>query len=263
MKKLLLTVFLLPISLLASEISTYLKANYIKAPALETALKAEGFEVLGAYDAMGDSKHHIIVITNADLKKAASEEKRGFAGVLKVLVDAEKNTLVVTNPEYFMHAFLQDDYKEDKAKSITSSLSKAMGSFTNSKLSLDDDDLEGYHYMFGMPYYEDMVEVAEGEHLAQKLEKNAGANLVFKLDLGKSVVYGIAMPIEKEYIAAIEAQDHAAFLPYMVMIEDGEAKILHGKYYLAISNPGLSMGAFMKISSTPGEIEDFMTALFK
>lgn len=49
----------------------------------------------------------------------------------------------------------------------------------------------------------------------------------------------------------------------MVLIEDNEAKIMHPKYYLAISYPKLSMGDFMSISSTPDDIEDYMKGLFK
>jgi len=116
-----------------------------------------------------------------------------------------------------------------------------------------------------------MIEVAKGKNLAQKLQTNAGDNIVFKIDMPKATLYGVAMPTEKGekyYVSEIKGQKHAAFLPYMVLIEkdsDGEqeAKTLHPKYYLAISYPNLSMGEFMGISGTPGDIEDYFTALFK
>jgi len=39
--------------------------------------------------------------------------------------------------------------------------------------------------------------------------------------------------------------------------------MLHAKYRIAISFPDLSMGQFMKIFSTPGDIEDIMKSLTK
>ena len=37
--------------------------------------------------------------------------------------------------------------------------------------------------------------------------------------------------------------------------------MLHGKYRIALFWPELKLGQFMKISSTPGNIEDVMEAL--
>jgi hypothetical protein len=39
--------------------------------------------------------------------------------------------------------------------------------------------------------------------------------------------------------------------------------MLHGKYRFALHWPELTMGQFMKISSTPGDVEDFLKALTK
>jgi hypothetical protein len=52
-------------------------------------------------------------------------------------------------------------------------------------------------------------------------------------------------------------------LPYCVLIENGEAKIMHAKFYLALSFPRLTMGEFMKIMSVPGDIKDEFKTLFK
>ncbi len=266
MKKLILSLIFLSASLLATDISTYNSASYKTSDVVKTKLQSAGFEVVGEYNVMADSKYHVVAFTNATLKKEASAEGRGFAGVLKVLVNSKDKTLVFTNPEYFLHAFLQDDYKKNTAKSINKKLASAFGKLKAGKTKMDDDDLASYHYMFGMPYYEDPIELAEGSNLGAKLEKNAGKNLVFKVKLGKATLYGVAMHTangEKSYVPTIEATATAAFLPYMVLVEDGKAKILHGKYYLAISNPDLSMGQFTKIMSTPGDIESYLGALVK
>ncbi|WP_457743839.1 hypothetical protein [Sulfurimonas sp.] len=267
MKKLLLSgvlATLLTSSLMAKDISTYEYANLQSSDAVKTALTNKGFTVVGEYDAMGNPNYHIVAYTNDSLEDSASKENRGFAAVQKVLVDKTDKKLVFTNPEYFLHAFLQDDFKEADAQKINKALSAAFGTLSGSKDALEDDDIAGFHFMMGMPYYEDMIEIAEGSDLLQKLKKNAGKNIVFELKLKNSTLVGVAMPTadgEKSYVTAIEGQEHSAFLPYMILIEGNKAKIMHPKYYLAISYPELSMGQFMTISSTPGDIEDYMTAL--
>lgn len=253
-------------SIFADKISTYEYAPLKSVETTKSALTSNGFSILGEYDAMQDANHHVIVFSCPTLTKDASKKDRAFAAVEKVMVDKSSNLLVITNPEYFQRAFLQDDFNEADAKKINTKLSSAFGAFTGSKDGLDDDDIAGYHFMMGMPYYEDMITVAEGDNLASKLEKNAGNNIVFKQQVGNATLYGVAMPTangEKSYISAIKGEKGAAFLPYMVLIQGNEAKILHAKYYLAIAYPSLSMGQFMKISSAPGDIEDYFVSLFK
>ncbi len=266
MKKILLGLLALLSSVFGADISTYEYATYQDTPSTKNALATNGFTIVGEYDAMQDPNYHVIVYTCPTLKKGASTKDRGFAGVQKVLVDTTNNTLVLTNPEYFLSAYLQDDFNADNAKRINSKLTKTFGELKGSEDTLEDDDIAGYHFMMGMPYYEDMIEVAQGDDLLAKLQKNAGDNVVFTLQVGDATVVGVAMPTEngeKSYISAIKGEKHTAFLPYMVLIQGDEAKIMHPKYALAIAYPKLSMGDFMGISGTPGDIEDYFTSLFK
>ena len=266
MKKIVATALLLATSLLAKDVSTYEYAKFQDTASVKSALTQNKFQILGEYNAMDNADYHVIAYTCPTLKKLASKENREMAAVQKVLINKKDKTLVLTNPEYFLSAFLQDDFDAASAEKINGKLQKLFGTFTGSKDMLEDDDIGGYHFMMSMPYYEDMVEVAEGKNLVATVEKNAGKNLVFKLDINGATVVGIAMPTETgeaSYVGAINGQNNAAFLPYMVVIKDGVAKMMHPKYYLAISNPMLSMGDFMGISGTPGDIEDYITALFK
>ncbi|MEN4053736.1 MULTISPECIES: hypothetical protein [Sulfurimonas] len=269
MKKILLSglvTMLLGASLVADNVSSYEYASFKSVNDVKSALHDNGLKVIGEYDVMGDPSYHVIAYTCPTLTNDASKEDRAFAAVQKVLVNSSDNELVLTNPEYFLHAFMQDDFKEEHAKKVNAKLANAFGTLKGSQDGLDDDDIAGYHFMMGMPYYEDMIEVAKGDNLVQKLEKNAADNIAFKIQAGKATLYGIAMPTEKGekyYVPEIKGQKHTAFLPYMVMIEGDEAKILHPKYYLAISYPNLSMGNFMSISGTPGDIEEYMAGLFK
>ncbi|QOP46411.1 hypothetical protein [Sulfurimonas paralvinellae] len=275
MKKILLSgllATLLGSTLMAENISSYEYAQYKEKNDVKSILRDNNLKIVGEYDAMQNPNYHVIAYTNDTLMADASkDDDDAFAAVQKVMINKADKQLVFTNPEYFLHAFLEDDYKADDAKSLNATLAKAFGKLTPSKDGLDADDIEGYHFMMGMPYYEDMIEVAKGKDLAQKLQTNAGENIVFKIDMPEATLYGVAMPSEKGekyYVSEIKGQKNAAFLPYMVLIEkdsDGEqeAKILHPKYYLAISYPNLSMGEFMGISGTPGDIEEYFTALFK
>ncbi len=257
---------LLASNVMADKISSYEYGAYQEANDVKSALRDNGLKVVGEYDAMQNPNYHVIAYTSDRLLADASKKDEGFAAVQKVVVSKVDKELIFTNPEYFLHAFLGDDYKSEDAKQLNSLLTKAFGTLKGSKDALDEDDIEGYHFMMGMPYYEDMIEVAKGKNLGEKLEKNAGDNIIFKVKVGDDTLYGVAMPTkngEKSYISEIKGETNSAFLPYMVLVEDDEAKILHPKFYLAISYPQLSMGNFMSISGTPGDIEDYFKALFK
>ena len=270
MKKLLLSgalAALLTSTLMAKDVSTYEYAAFKNSDAVKSALTTQGFKVVGEYNAMSNPNYHVIAYTNAAIQKEASkDDDNSFAAVQKVLVDKKDNTLVFTNPEYFMRAFIEDNYTDATAKSINSALATAFGKLTGSADALDEDDIKGYHFMMGMPYYEDMLEVAKGKNLLEKLKKNAGDNIVFEIKLKEGTLVGVAMPTkngEKSYVTEIKGEKNTAFLPYMVFVENDEAKIMHPKYYLALSFPKLSMGQFMSISSTPGDIEEYFENLFK
>ncbi len=62
---------------------------------------------------------------------------------------------------------------------------------------------------------------------------------------------------EVDFLPTI-GDDHIAALPYEIILQDTEVTMLPGRYRLALHWPELSMGTFMKIMSTPGNIEDFM-----
>ena len=267
MKKIILSIVFIASSLLAKDISTYLYTNMMPNNIVKSNLKNNGFDLIGEYDAMANPNYHIIVYTSNELKSMASKKNRAFSAVQKVLLDKVANKLVLTNPDYFCRAFMQDDLNTQNLSKINLKLKKAFHySLKGGDDKLDSDDLSGYHFMFGMPYYEDMIEVATADNLENILEKNAKDKIVFKLELKNATLYGIKQDTvngEKSYLSAIKQESKSAFLPYMVMIQDNKAYILHAKYYLAVSLPQLSMGEFMTISDAPGNIEDYFGSLFK
>ena len=55
--------------------------------------------------------------------------------------------------------------------------------------------------------------------------------------------------------------EHAAAMPYEIILQKNTATMLHGKYRVALHWPDSSMGTFMKIMSKPGDIEDALVAI--
>jgi hypothetical protein len=152
---------------------------------------------------------------------------------------------------------------------VLKALESALGALEPTDDELSAKKLSKYRFMVSMPHYDDFVRVGKGatEELLTKLESNAGDRVVFKLDIkgdGSSVLYGVGLSngIEK-FNDKLGTMDQSHLLPYMVLIENGEANILHAKYYLALSFPQLTMTEFMKIMSVPGDIEDSFKADFK
>lgn len=233
----------------ADKVSAYFDAAYASESKVKSKLKKEGFKVLASYSPAKMDHIKVIIYTNKNLKAMASKKNRGFAALQRVMVNSEKKSLRMTNPEYWLKAFLQDDYKEGSHKAISASLGKAFGKLTSTKDALDGDDLSGYHFMMAMPYYKDMLNLAEGKSVRAKKK-------LFEVKLANgSTLVGIKMSKASEGFIEKIGVENAILLPYTVLIEDGKAVALHAKYYLAISYPLLSMGQFMTISSIPDTIE--------
>jgi len=230
--------------------AAYLNAPFADAKTVSAKLKGAGFKVLATYSPAKKSYLKVIVVTNKALKSAASKKLRGFAAVQKVLVNTKAKTVLTTNPTYWLKAFLQKDYNAGAASSTKKALAKALGKLTPTKDALASGKLAGYHFMIGMPYYQDMLELKKGAK-GVKAKKR-----VFSLKLNNgSTLYGVNMGKATESFISTIGEDKALVLPYTVLVENGTAYALHAKYYLAISYPLLTMGEFMKISSIPDAIE--------
>ena len=248
-------------------VSTYLVGAYVDADAAQDKLTEAGFDVVAAYKVDKKGQYTSIVFTNAAMKASANKADRGFAAVLRLLINNEKQEVSITNPVYFGKAFMQDEFDYQAALTIEKSLAGAFGELKGSEDKWEFDGLAGYHFMMGMPYYEESAVLAEGDNAAL-LEKaktyKKGKNLIFELSLGEGrtlLGYGLGKKTSK-FVKKIGYQN-AQILPYTVLIEDGKAKMLAAKYYIAISYPRLSMGEFMTIASVPGAIEKDLAKPFK
>lgn len=239
------------VSLQASNVSAYFDAPYADAKAVESKLSEAGFKVLASYSPAGKENLNVLVFTNNALTANASKTLRGFAAIQRVMVDSSAKTVRVTNPEYWLPAFMQKDYKAGSGTAITASITKALGTLTATKDVLNSSALSNYQFMKEMPHYQDMIELKSGDALAVKAKKKL---FEVKLENG-SILAGVKMSKTSENFIDKIGTDKAILLPYTILIENGKAYALHAKYYLAISYPLLSMDEFMKISSIPDTIE--------
>lgn len=254
----------------ASEsVPTDFTASYRSLADLEAKLTENGFTVIGRHAVNGNENYTSVIYTSDDLKQLGAQSGRGFIAALRILHNAEKQELVASNPEYFIRAFYRKKYTDGMEAPVVKALEAALGDLEPTDDTLSPKKLSKYHFMVAMPYYDDFVRIAKGPtaELMAKLEANAGDRIVYKLDIkgdGSSVLCGVGLPggIEK-FNEKLGTMDRSHLLPYMVLIEDGEANILHAKFFLALSFPQLSMTEFMKIMSVPGDIEDAFKADFK
>jgi len=237
------------VSAQAAKISAYYEAPYANAKTVKSKLGKAGFKVLATYSPASKENLKVIVFTNKKLKALASQKKRGFAAIQRVMVDSSAKTVRVTNPTYWLKAFMQKDYKAGVDTAVKTSLSKALGKLTATKDVLKESELAGYHFMMAMPYYEDMIELKKGATVNPKKK-------LFEVKLANgSTLVGVKMSKNTENFVDKIGVENAILLPYTVLIEDGAVYALHAKYYLALSYPLLSMGQFMTISSIPDAIE--------
>jgi hypothetical protein len=247
------------------KISAYYYASFEEITAVRTKLEAAGFEIVGTY-ALTD-KSETLIITNEALKRAANRPGRGFAAILRVLIDKEHNRVAVTNPVYFGKAFLQDAYNHTLALRLTQALASALGALTPSPDTYDYDALDSFRFMVSLPQYKDVYHLAEGEtaSLVAALDDYLkGKFVVFKLSVGEGrTLVGIDLTDRTKQFVNVLGTQNAEILPYTILIEDGNATALEAKYYIAISYPLLTMAEFMDIVSVPGAIEEELERPFR
>lgn len=258
---------------------------------LKANLEKNGLKIVGQYQPANDKNRYCLLFSSSELESAVKKVGglTGFAAVLRIGLTLENGKTVVsyTNPLYWGNAYFRDDF--DKVSPFYGLLIKhletafkASGSFLGkpfgSKSGISIKDLRKYHYMMGMPYFDEPVELAEFDSYATALAKveasikNGVANvkMVYKVSIPDKNIslygFGLSGPDgEGKFLPIIDISSpkHTAFLPYEVLVQGNKVYMLHGRYRIAISFPDLTMGTFTKIMSTPGNIEDMLEKLVK
>jgi hypothetical protein len=237
-------------------------------------LAAAGFELAGAYDPYPGAT--VLVVTSPELKAAAGRTPTGgFAAGERATVTrvGEEVQVAFANPRYLQHAYrLKDDLGP-----VAQKLEAALGRVEEfgPKDGKTAKDLAGYHYMFGMPYYDEPSEIATfGSHdqAVAVIEKGlaarrGGASKVYRIDVpgSEQTVFGVALTdgcggdafVMKEIdFKPLRSTPH---LPYELLVTGSKVIALHAKFRIAVDFPDLAMmgsNSFMNIRCAPDAIED-------
>ena len=240
------------------KLSTYYAANYQNVDALKAKLEANGFHVLAVTPILKGKT--VITVTNDELL-----ETNTWLATLHVLVN-EGDEIRIQNPSYFGAAYLQDKFKYGQFTKTLKAFQAVLGDMYEVNDKFELSELANYQFMFGMPYLNDTITVAEGDNLFAKVtSENAAKYVAYTLRLpnGNVIVGHKLRNRTNKFLQKINAGRDANILPYESMIQGKKAIMLDPKYYLALSLPLLSMSDFMKIASAPGEIEKDVKRAYK
>ena len=255
---------------------------------VKTVLTDQGYEILGSYQPGGETELHVVVFTSEKIKTLCKGVKGRsmLAAAMKVGFQKKEGKISVSilNPEYLFYAYFRDKMDESAFKSsalaISTEIKNAMKSVGNLQKPFGGDlsimDLKKYHYMMGMPYFDDPVKLADFESFSQGLTRiqrnlSAGKGNTVKvyeiIDKGSNIaVFGVGLSNPEEGEAnflPIIGESHVAAMPYEIILLNNRASILHGRYRFALHWPELTMKTFTKIMSSPGDVEDAMKELVK
>ncbi len=250
----------------AGRVSTYLHAPFVDVAQAKANLEKAGFRVLSVTPLNKKGTLKTVTFTSDELLDMAKKRNSGFVGVMRLLVNKENNEIAVTNPLYFARAYMGEAYDREKAEAVVRKLNSAFKGLQNSGDKLKFTLLPKYRFMEGMPYYKDMVTIAKGASSGALLEKlkTKGKALDFVQQIGPdSYLVGVELGKRTSKFIKKTGYHNAFLLPYPVLIEKGEAKIMDPKYYISVNYPKLKMSQFMKIATVPDAIKNDCRKLFR
>jgi hypothetical protein len=249
---------------------------------VKQALESQGFEIAGDYSPYTNA--HIIVVTNgALLKAAASHERAGYLAGQRVSITkvGDQVQISYTSPVYMAAAY----QVSNNLSSVASSLKAALGAIKEygPGEGRTPEELNGYHYTFGMEYFDEPYELASyGSHkeAVAAVEKglaagDGGTAKVYRIDIPgtKQTLIGIGMKASEDgnkymdenfIMSEIDFKEtrSTAHLPYEVLVNGGDVEALHARFRIAMNFPDLSMmgaNSFMNIMATPDAIKEALT----
>ena len=283
-----LLIYIFSINSFAQTISPYYQLSTVNADItsitdqLKDKINESEFSLLGTYQVGGQEDLTVIAFTNEQTTSVCSKaSKQGvMAAIYRIGLEKTANGIVVStvNPEYQWRAYLTENYNASDFTDLNAQYSTFCKKIGNGNLvpfggEIEADDLEDYHYMMGMPYYDDQVKIGSFDSHEQavqriktNLESNSQLKLVYSLQDQKNqlTVFGIGLldpKIGESHFLSIIGQSHVAAMPYELIVDGKEVKMLHGRFRFALYWPELTMGTFTKIMSTPGDVEDQMKQL--
>jgi len=244
------------------KVSAHLRGAFMEVAKVKETLEVAGFEVITSAPVNKDASLISVVFTDKSLITMASKSNRGFMASLRVLIDTKEKTISITNPTYMAKGFLQEDFDEKVTKNILTKLIDSFPNLTNSKDTVKFQLLPKYQFMKGMPRYENMIEVASGTDLLEKIKDNKRVLFTQTLDNGATLI-GVQLSKRTNKFTKRIGRNNAAMLPYPILIENGKAMILDPKFYISYMYPKLSMSEFMTIATVPDAMIKDCEKVFK
>jgi len=236
-------------------------------------LTTAGFVVAGSYAPYDGAV--VLAVTSPELQTAAAQNRFGaYAAAQRVSVTkiGDEIQVAYTNPIYMSAAYRMTADLAPVAAKLEAALGKVEefgpGEGQTAK------GLRRYHYMIGMPYFDEPVRLGTFASQAEAVAAieaglaagRGGTRKVYRVDVAPAdeAVFGVALTrgcsgdgfIMKEVdFKPVRSTGH---LPYEVVASKGEVYALHAKFRIAVNFPDLSMmgaNSFMKIRCAPDAIE--------
>ncbi|MFA6196789.1 MAG: hypothetical protein WC656_09110 [Sulfurimonas sp.] len=236
-------------------VSAYLHAPLLSVEQVKEKLEKAGFSVLAEYKIEEKGEIISLVFSDKAMQENASKKNRGFASTLRITVDTQNNLVNISNPIYVMRAFMQEEYDAKLAEDMLKRIRDNFEGLKNSEETVKYSVLEHFQFMENMPFYKDMQIIATGtnDELLAKAKKSN--KIVYEQQLSNGAVM-IGVELDKRTSKFVKKIGYlnSGLLPYPILIENGEAKILEPRFYISVMYPMLKMSEFMTIATIPGAI---------
>ena len=241
---------------------------------VKAKLGAAGFEVAGAYQPYPGA--FVLAVTSGALKEAAARSRfGGYAAAQRVTVTqvGDEVQIAYTNPRYVAAAYRLPTDLAPVAAALEAALGRVEEYGPDEGKS--ERELRSYHYMMGMPYFDEPVSFGRyGSHAeavaaieAGLAARRGGASKVYRIDLpgGNETVFGVALTKgcsgDEQIMKEIDFKPlrSTGHLPYELLVVRDGVYALHAKFRIAINFTDLKMmgsHSFMNIRCAPGAIAD-------
>ena len=251
---------------------------------VKSKLECSGFEVLTDYRPYDGAS--ALVVSSNDLKALSNESKlSGFASTLRVGVNQVEDGVQVSylSPEYLGMAYRIESDMDAYTQALAAALGE--GEAYGSNKGLTEKKLRKYHYTFGMEYFDDPYVLGTFSSQQEALDavragfahNSTGVSSLYELTLNRAdtSLFGVSMTGKgdddsKYYddayqMSIVDFKEHksSAYLPYQVLVVDGDVLALHMRFRMAVHFPDLSMmgkHSFMTLMPSPKAIQGALTA---
>jgi hypothetical protein len=244
--------------------AAYLHYKLLSLDEVKSRLQKAGFEIVTTLKIEKKGKVLSVVFTNKELQESAAKTNRGFASTLRLSIDTKAGVISISNPIYILAAFMQKEYDSTLAQKSLKQIRSAFEGLKNSDEIVKFRVLERFKFMEGMPQYQDMAVIKKAKNSTLLAKAHKSKKIVYEQTLSNgSTILGVKLGKRTRKFVKKIGYHNSGLLPYPVLIENGEAKILDPKYYIAVMYPMLKMSQFMTISTVPGAITKDIDKIFR